>query len=355
MKSDSQFIRWGIPGWMVAVSFISFMLLDYLSANDSTIFNAINNVSLDNQIVWWLVIAGFLVAGAGIPLGFLIYQIYFYFRWVSPASKDGLLPPLINGRMKEMNDSLRDLDPMRLGLNTKWRKKLIASNRDHRSVWHYISPFLHEVYIGLDKDGTLRNHTNYLKETVHSLGASYLGVAFGYAVYLITKWRFTNASLLSLGYAVIITIVIFFLISIEDNSYKNKSKSGEKYSGDFAELFLSCLIFFYGALNPGLNKELHNTLWGILLGGGLLLGYSLKEKRWLIIALTLVLFLVSLYVYNSPLYDLLLIKMDWPITLSIIIFEFLTIVFLKIRQSTVDQLTSFQYHLTMMYLNRYKK
>lgn len=68
----------------------------------------------------------------------------------------------------------------------------------------------------------------------------------------------------SVGYATIVTIIIFFLLSLEDNSYKNKSKNGEKYSGDFAEIFLGSLIFLYGTLNPGLNREFHNTLWDFL-------------------------------------------------------------------------------------------
>lgn len=353
MKSDSQFIRWGIPGWMVAVSFIFFMVLDYFSANDLTTFNAINTISLDNQAVWWLVIAGFLVAGAGIPLGFLIYQIYFYFRWVSPASKDGLLPPLINGRMTEMNDSLKDLDPVKLGLKSEWREKLIIANQDHRSVWHYISPFLHEIFLELDKDNVLHNHINYLKETMHSIGASYLGVAFGYLAYIVTKWKLTHASLSSLGYVVVITIAFIFLLSIENRKFR-KSKSGEKYTGDYAEILLGCLVFLYGTLNPGLNKELHNALWVIFTISGFLLGYSLKHRRKTIVTLTISLFIASFAIYNLPVFQSILGKIDWPITLSIICFEFLTIVFLKIRQNTIDQLTSFQYHLTMMYLDKHK-
>lgn len=353
MKSDSQFIRWGIPGWMVAVSFITFMVLDYFSANDLTTFNAINNISLDTQAIWWLVFAGFLVAGAGIPLGFLIYQIYFYFRWVSPVSKDGLLPPLINGRMTEMNDSLKDLDPVKLGLKSKWREKLITASKDHRSIWHYISPFLHEIFLELDKDNVLHNHINYLKETMHSVGASYLGVTFGYLAYLTTKWKLTQASLSSLAYVVATTIVFVFLLSVENKNFR-KSKSGEKYSGDYAEILLGCLIFLYGTLNPGLNKELHHALWAIFVIGGLLLGYSLKQRTKMIIALTIGLFFISLAIYNLPIFQSTLGKIDWPITLSIICFEFLTIVFLKIRQNTIDQLTSFQYHLTMIYLDKHK-
>lgn len=353
MKSDSQFIRWGIPGWMVAVSYISFMILDYFSANDLTTFNATNNISFNNKTVWWLIIAGFFIAGAGIPLGFLIYQIYFYFRWVSPASKDGLLPPLINGRMREMNESLKDIDPIALGLKSEWREQLIRANQDHRSIWHYISPFLHEACLELDKDNVLRNHINYLKETMHSLGASYLGVSFGYIAYIITKWKLTDATLSSLGYMVAITMVFLLLLSIETRNFR-KADSGEKYTGEYAEILLGGLIFLYGTLNPGLNQELHNVLWVIFIIGGLLLGYSLKHLRKVIVTLTIILFIISFAIYNLPLFQPILGNVDWPIALSIICFEFLTIVFLKIRQNTIDQLTSFQYHLTMMYLDRHK-
>ena len=46
-----------------------------------------------------------LVAASGIPIGFSIYQFYFFLRWNSPFTREGLLSPIIPGRKSDMEHS----------------------------------------------------------------------------------------------------------------------------------------------------------------------------------------------------------------------------------------------------------
>lgn len=355
MKSDSQFVRWGIPGWTMAVSFIIFILIDYVSANDDRMYLTLNN-AFQNEAIWTLIIAGFLTAGAGIPIGFLIYQIYFYLRWVSPVSKNGFFPPFLHGRMTEMKDSLRNIDIYKLSFNKQWRKVIIEETKDHRSIWHYISPILHEALLTIDKDDILHKHLNYLKETLHSLGASHLGFSFGFLAYLIMKWKSGQAPLIWLLVVLPVTLCNIYFLSKEDHGRKRfHDSSVYKKIETPAELFISSLFFLYATLNPAFNRLIpYNLLWVTLIGLAFIWGKSAHENKWEIWGLAVLLTILAFFIYNSPWYIGISQTLNWPVILSILIFNSITIVFLKIRQNTVDSLTTFQYYLTMLFLEKRK-
>jgi len=340
---------------MFAVAFILFILIDYASANDNRMYLAIND-AFKSEGIWTLILAGFLIAGAGIPLGFLIYQIYFYLRWVSPVSKNGLFPPFLHGRMMEMKDSLRNIDINKLALKKEWRKVIIDETKDHRSIWHYLSPFLHEALLEVDRDDTLHKHLNYLKETLHSLGASHLGFSFGFFTYLIMKWKLDQAPLTSLLIALLVSTCNIYLASKEDYGRKRfHDPSVYKHVETPAELFVAALFFFYLTLNPGLNLFVPNhLLWVTVVLLGAFWGKSAHENKWGIWGSVTVLTVCAAILYNSTSYNEVSQNINWPVILSILIFNTITIVFLKIRQNTVESLDTFQYYITMLFLEKRK-
>jgi len=332
-----------------------FILIDYASANDNRMYLAIND-AFQSEGIWTLILTGFLVAGAGIPLGFLIYQIYFYLRWVSPMSKNGLFPPFLHGRMAEMKDSLRNIDIQKLALKKEWRKVVIDETKDHRSVWHYISPFLHEVLLEVDKNDVLHKHLSYLKETLHSLGASHLGFSFGFFTYLIMKWKLNQAPLAALIVVLLVSTGNVYMISKEDHGRKRfHDPSVYKYVETPAEVFVASLFFLYATLNPAFNRALPDyLLWITLIALGIFWGRSAHENKWGIWGSLAILTIGAFLLYNSAKYPEFSQDLNWPVILSILIFNSLTIIFLKIRQNTVEALTSFQYYITMLFLEKRK-
>jgi hypothetical protein len=353
MKSDSQFVRWGIPGWTMAVSFLTFVLIDYVSANDDRMYLVINS-AFGKEGVWSIVLAGFLIAGAGIPLGYLIYQIYFYLRWVSPVSKNGFLPPLLTGRMQEMQASLRDINILDLDFGQEWRRQFILETKDHRAIWYYISAMLSEALLTLDHDDVLHKHLSYLKETLHSLGASNLGFGLGYVAYLIMKWKMGQATLATLVLLVILYGCTMLLLSENYGPLLKKwlAPSG-KHVETPAELFIACLFFLYATLNPAMNRLVpHYLVWFSLAGLAFIWGLSAHENKWGIWTITLVLIVVAVILYNLQGYTAISETRNWPVMLSMLIFSAVTIAFLKIRQNTVDGLTAFQYYITRLFLEK---
>jgi hypothetical protein len=85
---SNKFLRWGIPGWLIPVTMLIFIVLDALSANDSLMYETISGIFEASDFIQ-IIFAAVLVSGAGIPIGFIIYQIYYYLRWSSPFSGKG--------------------------------------------------------------------------------------------------------------------------------------------------------------------------------------------------------------------------------------------------------------------------
>lgn len=99
MNNGEHGSRWGIPGWSVIISLILFICFDFIGGGGNKILNIVKSM-IDDSDILELAICGIVVAGAGIPIGYFLYQIYFYFRWNSPWSKEGPLSPVIGGRHK---------------------------------------------------------------------------------------------------------------------------------------------------------------------------------------------------------------------------------------------------------------
>jgi hypothetical protein len=354
-KNFDTFLRWGMPGWSAIMGFLIFVLTDYFSANDSTMYDKINS-AFASQGLWQLTVAALLVAGAGVPLGFIIYQIYFYLRWNSPVSEDGLLPPLVVGRRAELDDTLHTLKIKDLAFKEKWRDELLSEGEDHRTTWFYMDPFLVDTLIQADKDGTVYDRHSYLMNMLHTLGASHLGIVIGYVSYLLFKWRMEQSPLWWLVVAFGVILVVIILLSKED--LRNRNKKPNLFGMQImypAELFIASLVLVYLVNNPALNILFRYQLpWFICAGIALLWGISVKSGRRFLMVI-FVFATICAYVIKFLIPPSIQINANWPVMLSILLFCILTLIFLKNRQNTREQLVTFEYYYVQKYIVDYQK
>jgi hypothetical protein len=363
-KNLEASLRWGIPGWTVFISFFIFLVSDYLSANDDTMYQFLNTTFSEDM--WQLVLAAVLIAGAGVPLGFVLYQVYFYIRWNSPVSKDGMLPPLIVGREMELGDTVCDLEDEDICMGVDWRRRVLSTPYDHRGKWHYLSPLLAEACLALDPEGALSERHSALFNRLHSLGASLLGLAVGFGGYLLAKWRLNQAQLWWVVAALVITFVTVLFVSLEDRARRRwKGRRRARLLCHSAEVFISALAFLYAVLNPELNSLLPYEIPAILCGIFVLVwGVSAKESREfegilkllipflgiLVVVKRLgLLWVVSVYVKHRGLSNVDNLA-NWPVILSILLLLCIFVAFLKNRQNARAALTSLEYYCLRRYL-----
>lgn len=81
-NDQSRFIRWGVPGWMMILSLLGFLIIDIMFTPEShrnALFMYLKDFYASTTITTTIAaaFAALLVAAAGVPLGFFIYQIYF--------------------------------------------------------------------------------------------------------------------------------------------------------------------------------------------------------------------------------------------------------------------------------------
>lgn len=351
MNKDEGILRWGIPGWILFISFLLFSLIDYFAANDSTIYTIINS-ALAGQELWRMIIATLLVAASGIPIGFLSYQIYFYLRWNSPVSKAGLLPPLIVGREVELTLMLRDLEDEDLVLGASWRNRLLSSATDHRGSWHYISQLLTEAFSSADSSHNIADKYRYLLTTLHSLGASHVSFFLGFMFYLLAKSKLQQVNPIWIPITFSIVILTLALLSKIDYPRQKQTVVHRLSVSHSAEALLASLFFLYFALNPFFDQYVSFTLPLLVCTSlGIYWGVVEKESReglWLI---TLLLIIGTLIVRLTGL-TASLTWMDWPVFLSTLVFCSISLALLKNRQNTRDALGTLEYYEIKRFLEK---
>ena len=154
---QSRFVRWAIPGWMMFISFFSFVSFDIVLSLES-VKNSLASLFVRLLSVPYLnstasAVAALIVVAAGIPLGFLIYQVYFYIRWNSPFSRDGFFGLFIVGRLNDLDRTLDEINESDIIRNDKWRIDWISHplyKTDHGWKWRYIENFFIELVQELD-------------------------------------------------------------------------------------------------------------------------------------------------------------------------------------------------------------
>jgi len=217
-ESDlTKLARWIVPGWTAILSFSIFIAVDVLFSppGQSCLLPPVKRFLATTSDIHAALTAIF-IAAAGVPLGFSVYQAYFFFRWNSPFSRDGLLPPLISGRMRELGRITRDIQLDEMTFKTGWREEWVRHplfTRDHSFRWRYIELLFTEAAQMLDSASegtTVYGRHRYLHEIVHTLGASIAAVYIGFVGFIFARF-YGNMS--SLPVYLIASVSLVFLLT----------------------------------------------------------------------------------------------------------------------------------------------
>lgn len=265
-NEQSRFIRWGVPGWMMLLAFLYYSIIDILLSSDSKsnkLFSFIMGLGTNSILTTSALgaVVALLVAASGIPLGFFIYQIYFYIRWNSPFSRHGLMPPLIAGRLNDLERTMDGIDEADLVNNDTWRKDWISNplySKDHGWKWRYIENYFTEILLRIDNqfDGaSLLLRYRYLLDLLHTLGASLFGIYFGYLGYLMFKVKAQDLSLtMLLFFGSLFTLILALFLDYDDKVKRDSNNTSFNYSSIFYIVF--CGTFLYlGSPSPYLGQN----------------------------------------------------------------------------------------------------
>ncbi len=189
----TRLARWVIPGWVTIALFVTFLGIDYKLApeNRNVIQQSFGIKTLPGVQDTLSIIA--LLAALSVPLGFVIYQVYYYLRWNSPFSRDGSTPFFNTpGRMKEAEFVLADI--MAEGkdklASDKWRKNWVEHilfSINHKFKWQYTELLLYENIFKMKNGKEILSRYRYRLEILHTIGATSVAVVISYLAYLSIK------------------------------------------------------------------------------------------------------------------------------------------------------------------------
>jgi hypothetical protein len=183
MSNEFQIIRWGIPGWVFLITYFSFKMSLY----DFKLSGFIGSFQNPTAITG---IAAFFAA-AGVPIGYIIYQVYFLFKWDLRFKKENPMYKAIEGieelKSKMMNKTHEDWQTI------------------ERSFDHYMSVIANKKDINYKDIERRQQHYANRTSRVHGLGASFTALILGGIVSIVLEYsRIFNTGksvLLILGYA----------------------------------------------------------------------------------------------------------------------------------------------------------
>jgi len=256
----TRLARWVIPGWLYMLLGGLFIGLDILISEPyrvQMVIDLIRQYKPPQEIILTLVA---ILAAASVPIGFIIYQIYFYIRWNSPFSKNGifLFSP---GRMWDINFISKWIDEeenVQTNANMRgtdvdsgemsgrfqgWRgdnwanlwKESSLFNSHHRYKWIYYEI---RLYSAIDKILSERSgigfpwwdRHRYLHEVVHTLGAALnaLGLAFwsymfvkGYWIFWSYKYRGGSLIVNYVVIPILLTMLLHAVLHSEQNVFRS--------------------------------------------------------------------------------------------------------------------------------------
>ncbi|RMH31206.1 MAG: hypothetical protein D6690_16995 [Nitrospirae bacterium] len=397
----TKLARWVVPGWVALLSFCVFVIID-VAVSSSTpgpyIFPSlsalITNLTAMDKVIG--VLATILIAASGVPIGFMIYQVYFFLRWNSPYSRDGLLA-LIPGRMRDIDLALLDLTADDITLKEKWRQRWVEHplfRTDHRFKWRYVELLFTEGTQYLDRAGAsvgLYARHRYLHEIVHTLGASIGAVYFGFAGYMILVYDKKEVYLPA--YAAITTLCIGILVYLMDreNRYreeqlinlfqenreteeqtKNQENQRLPLAVVFPKRFLAFSypsVFFVIALyivnifaNPYLNHRAsswspYDTFFRMALLAFVSLIWALSPKspppnvqrgHIVLVIITLGIALLAKYWFSH-------LHIDWAFASSLTVFITLNLILFQNRRNAKGDMTALEYHVLRRYIAHREK
>jgi hypothetical protein len=382
MKNDdlTKLARWIVPGWMSILAFCAFVAIDVVFTMNGQphLFTDLNGFlkSIAKINTGMITI---LIAVAGIPVGFVIYQAYFFLRWNSPFSRDGLIA-LIPGRLKDLNRSTLDLSKEKLSVNNKtWRKKLLHHplyEIDHGFKWRYIETLFIQACQEIDSEFgglSIYSRHRYLHEVVHTLGASIGAIYFGFGAYLLFKVLQEGLPISYLIGAYILVGGFFGLIHYEDKwryeltvGKKTSNSVDSSYpmlhidlgklgfafpSAQFIATFIIIIFFASPKLNPNVNEldTILKTVFVILV----LSTWSISQRKltksfrlgngfWGVGSVV-----IGLIVRFFPSFFL---WVDWPFLASLIIFLIGNLVLFLNRRNANEDMLAIEYYTLRRYL-----
>lgn len=384
----NRYLRWAIPGWVAAISCVVFVVLDIISTpvGKGSLYESITDFirTLTREQV---LTNAFLIAVAGIPLGFIIYQFYFFIRWNSPFSKNGLFPPFIEGRLRDIEDLLSGISISDLSDNKNWRDNWlgkIVRMDDHTVKWRYIESFLTEIFQILDskyQGVKLSDRNRHLSDMMHTLGASLGGVYLGFFIYLLMKVRIEKAPITY--YSVIVGFSILLLIILLERGEKNKQFSSTSVAKkpitkrrhflrkvttswhkfvstpnapEILGVLSGMFIFF---VSPAIlaNNKYDTISFEYLLRFTLVLPVAFfwqkaagtKGEKLIVIASFAIGSILCICAHYSR--DTLLTWIDWSFTGPLFTFLLMNMVLLENRQNNRNDLIAFQHYTLLRYLN----
>lgn len=386
-NDQSRYIRWGIPGWMMFISLIGYLVIDIIfthKSNENEIFLFIKNnvLSIGNMSSASSAIVALFVVAAGIPLGFLIYQFYFYIRWNSPFSRDGLFPPFVVGRWQDLERTMDGIKDEQISDGIPWRVNWISDPEfkyDHGGRWRYIENYFIEILQNLMMKSNaidLFARYRYLLELLHTLGAGLFGVYLGYIGYLITKVKIYSFSLSVMLFICAIPLAaLIFLLDVEDRLKKGGRKDNIELNKidniihdlviripSIRNINLSVIyLFFWGSFlytgspSPAPLAKLYGL---ILFRLGILsipvvvwLLTNNKDTRKLrIVEIGLLIITVVLATPTSLLVQRYISPASWTFGWVTYSFLILNTIFIKNRQNTRDDLIALQNYSLKKYL-----
>lgn len=243
----TKLARWIVPGWISILAFYGLVLVDMLFSIPGTprLFPDIKQF-LDQYSDLSGIVITIIVGATGIPIGFSIYQIYFFLRWNSPFSRDGLIPPMISGRMQDLERTMSGLEIIDLTNQTEWKEKLVTDplfQRDHGIRWRFIENSFNEFAQILDSkypSVSIYAKHRYLHEVTHTLGASIIAVYLGFIGYFALK---VSTGKLSLPLYLIVLFMIggflFYLLKREDDLHQQLRFSEKILASESMEKIMS--------------------------------------------------------------------------------------------------------------------
>ncbi len=383
--------RWGIPGWTAILSAFVFAIIDIALASPNAsnpLYTSMTDL-LKSATAMSATVAALIAAAAGVPLGFCIYQGYFWLRWNSPVSRDGFMPPLIVGREDDLNRTMRDLSEAQIARGEPWRERWVKHPlflMDHGWRWRYIENLFIEVAQHIDSKlagvSIYARHRSLL-DLMHTLGASLAGIYLGYLAYLLAKVKLQSVPF-TLNLVITAIPLAFFVILLDREDHAKKvlesASTRDPQSRDDrpanvilrhqigrrlhislrvshpSVIFLFLLFSFLYMASPSPYQSISLNplpLRLLVLIVPVVAWYFAKNKaprdvRLTETALLVLCILTAFLVARSPWTTAP--SIDWPFYWSILAFIMANLAFLKNRQNVRDDLIALEYFTLRRFL-----
>jgi len=215
MDTARQVLRWTIPGWVLLVLLFLYDAVGMAFGAPSTLWQA---VWADARLL-----VGF--AAAGLPIGFIVYQIYFWVYWTFPfpvvlglgnpldraqsilidVQGDMRFPDSVGVRWKEVPDTATKKKKV-LFLTIPYKSREIMM--DYRDNWFLANFAWHRMVVENEVEPLERVALGY-SDIYHSLGAGRWSLVLAWVAYVGLGVSNHHARLGSLIVSLLITIVLF--------------------------------------------------------------------------------------------------------------------------------------------------